>query len=335
MSQIDKIIKKAENKLESVYLLYSSEKYLLDNFRKKFKEELIPEEIRDFNLSYLDDDDSDFIKKLLSKSKTLPTFAEKRFVIVNCNNYFTKKSSEDEKIISLFNNFPETTVLILLIDGKIDRRIKLNKTTAKAGEVIELNPPKYKNLDKWIEDRFNEYQKKIDRKGINLLEKMFDNNLQLLENEIEKIVTCYIEKDHINLADVKEVISRDKMMKENIIFSLTDALSNRDRAVTINILNDMVRNGESPLMILSMISRQLRLLIQVKELKEKGYRHKKIASILKEHPYPVKKCYRQSDNFSSKELELFLERFLEANLDIITGKYKDKKTALEMAMLNI
>ena len=335
MSQIKNILNKNLTELKSIYLVYSKEKYLLENFIEKFELKFISEEVRDFNLSFLDDDDPDFVKKLISNSKTLPTFTEKRFIIANCKNYFVKKSSEDNKLISLFDNFPETTILIILVEGKIDKRIKLNKTIKKEGKIIELNPPKYNNLDKWIEDKFKENKKNIDKRGIKLLEEMFDNNLRLLENEIEKIVSCYFDKKYINLEDIKKIISRDKTMRENTIFSLTDALSERDKERALIIFNEMIKNGENSLMILSMIARQLRLLIQVKELKEKGYRHKKIASILNEHPYPIKKCFYQGDNFNSEELEVLLERFLEANVDILTGKYNDKKVALEMAMLNI
>ena len=335
MSQIDNILNKSLNELKSIYLIYSEEKYLLEEFRKKFEDKFIGDKIRDFNLDYLDDDNSDFILKLKNNSRTLPTFSDKRFIIANCKNYFTQKSSVDNELTKLFNDFPDTTILLLLVEGEIDKRIKVNKAIKKNGMILELKPLKYKNLDNWISNKFQEKGKKIDKKSINLLEEMFSNNLQLLENEIEKINSCFINKESIKVKDIRKIISRDKTMKENVIFSLTDALSERNKEEAISLFNEMINNGENPLMILSMIKRQLRLLIQVKELKFKGYRHKKIAKILNEHPYPIKKCYYQVDNFQDNELDLLLERFLEANIDILSGKYKEKKVALEIAMLNI
>jgi len=335
LSQTDNILNKKLNDLKSIYLIYSEEKYLLEEFRKKFEDKFIGDKIRDFNLNYLDDDNSDFILKLKNNSRTLPTFSDKRFIIANCKNYFTQKNSVDSELINLFSNFPDTTILLLLVEGEIDKRIKVNKMIKKNGVIVELNPPKYKNLDNWIRKKFNDQEKRIDKKSINLLEEMFSNNLQLLENEIEKINSCFLDKKSIKVNDIKKIISRDKTMKENIIFSLTDALSERNKEEAITLFNEMINNGENPLMILSMIKRQLRLLIQVKELKSKGYKHKKIANILNEHPYPIKKCYYQVDNFRDNELDILLERFLEANIDILSGKFKEKKVALEIAMLNI
>ena len=335
MSQKMKILNKNLKELESIHLIYSNEKYLLEEFRKKFENEFISEDIRDFNLNYLDDDKSNFVQSLASKSKTLPTFAEKRFIIANCKNYFLNKSSEDNKLTRLFNDFPTKTILLLLVNGEVDKRLKVNKAVKNNGVILKLNPPKYQNLDNWIRKKFQEKGKSVDKAGINLLEEMFSNNLQLLENEIEKIVSCFLKKKSITKKDIRKIISRDSSLKENVIFSLTDALSERNKEKAVTLFNEMIVNGENPLMILSMIKRQIRLLIQVKELKNKGYKHKKIASILKEHPYPIKKCFYQVDNFQAEELDILLERFLEANLDILTGKYKEKKVAIEMAILNI
>lgn len=335
MADIDKILNKEKGNLKSVYLIYGSEKFLLENMVDKFLEKFVPEEIRGFNLTFLEDDHSQFVKSLKNKVKTLPVMSQKRFVIVNCSEFFKSKNSQDKSLIKLFNDFPETTVLLIVVNGKIDKRIKINKEVKKIGKIIELEPPKYKNLDKWIKNKFADYDKQVGRKAVALLEDMFNNNLQRLESEIEKIITYNFNNDLIRYRDIKKVISRDRLLEDNIIFSLTDALSEKKKKKAVKILNEMINQGESPLMILAMIVRQLRLLLQVKVLKIEGKKHKKIAKILKQHPYPVKKCYYQSDNFSEEGLEMLLERFLEANHDIVTGKYKNEKMALELALLDL
>jgi DNA polymerase-3 subunit delta len=335
LSKIDKILKKKRDKLNPVYLIYGSERYLLENFLEKFLDRFVPDEIRGFNLTFLEDDDTNFVSKMKSMVYTLPTMSPKRFVIARCNNFFKSKNSQDEDLINVFDDFPEKTILLLLVNGKIDKRIKVNKTVKKIGNIVELNPPKYNNLDQWIKNRFNDYDKKVGRKAIKLLEEMFNNNLQRLEKEIEKIVTHSIDQELIRYEDIRDVISRDRLLKDNIIFSLTDALSEKKKNKAISTLNEMMNSGDSSLMILAMIVRQLRLLLQVKVLKKKGNNYKKIAKILKQHPYPIKKCYSQGDNFTEDELELLLERFLKANHDIVTGKYSNKKMALELALLDL
>ncbi|MFW6269262.1 MAG: DNA polymerase III subunit delta, partial [Bacillota bacterium] len=195
--------------------------------------------------------------------------------------------------------------------------------------------PRYKKLDSWIVEKFKEKNKKVDKKSINLLEHMFNNKLDRLNSEIEKIVTCFPEKELINFKDIKKIISKDRLLKQNIIFDFVDALSKKEKGKAIKILNEMIEAGEIPLMILAMVTRQIRLLLSVKELKNQGNSSQKIADILNEHPYPIKKCYRFSDNFTVEELEILLERVLETNLDMVTGKYDNNKIALEMTLLEI
>ena len=335
MAVIDKILKKQKDNLKPVYLIYGSEKYLLEKFLDKFLDEFVTEEIRGFNLTFLEDDEAEFVQNLKSKVNTLPVMSEKRYIVARCNNYFTSKSSQDKDLLKLINNFPDTTILLIIVEGKIDKRIKINKNIKKIGKIAELQPPKYNDLDRWIKEKFSAYDKKVGKKAVALLEDMFNNNLQRLENEIKKIVTYNIDRDLIRYENIREVISRDRLLEDNIIFSLTDALSEKKKKKAVKILNEMINAGDSPMMILAMIVRQLRLLLQVKVLKKKGKNYKRIAKILKQHPYPIKKCYSQGDNFTEKELEKLMERFLEANHDIVTGKYKNKKMALEMALLEL
>lgn len=327
-----KILDKRIDQLKPVYLLYSEEKYLLDEFVDEFINKFIDDGIKDFNFNYIDDEEENFVNILKSQVNTLPVMADKRFIIVKSENFFKKKTSQDNQLIKLFNNFPDTTILLILIEGKIDKRLKIIKSIKKTGEVVEINPLKYKDLDDWIKIQFKSKGKKVDKTVIETLKKMFNNELQLLESEIEKIITFNYEKEFINVSDVLDIISKDRLINDEEIFSFTDALIGKEKGKALKILNEMIEDGAVPFMILGTIVWQLNLLLSVKELKKKGLNPDQIAKVIKKHPYPVKKSYRQSDNFTLEEIELLMEKFLKANYDIVTGKYNEKM-ALEMAIL--
>jgi DNA polymerase III subunit delta len=330
MKEFDRILDIKRKELKTIYLIYGEERYLLDEFIKKFIDKF---KINEFNLSILEDDDDDFFLNLKNKTNTLPVMTDKRFIILKAKKYFTKNNNEDESLIRLFSNFSESTVLLISVYGRINNKLKLVKTIAKYGEIIELSPPKYRELEGWIKEKFLIHGKEIDNEGIKLLEQMFNNELQCLNNEIEKIITYKYNCNKISYQDIMKIISKDRLLEDSIIFSFVDALSEKKRSKAIIILNEMINNGESPLKLLAMIVRQLRLLILVKVLKRRKIAPNQIAKILKEHPYPVKKVYKQCDNFNEKELEIMLEKCLEANLFMLTGRYKDNRMALEMIIL--
>lgn len=331
MKKIDNILKLSLDELKSLYIISSEDRYILSDFKEKFVEKFIDEDIRDFNFTYIEERE-DLPLLLKNQVNTPPIMSDKRFIIVRTSAYFTAKQGKEELIVSLFNNYPDTTITLILVDGKINNRLKIVKDAKEIGDVLKVSAPKYAELDKWILTEFKKRGKNIDHSSVKFLEQMFNNNLQRLESEIDKIILYKINKDMIKLEDILQIVSKDKLIEDSLVFKLTDALMLRKKGEAVKVLRQMLDGGAIPLVILGTITWQIRLLLSVKILKEKGNNIGKIARILKSHQYPVKKCYKYSDNFSEKELEDILERLLEANKNIVTGIYIPE-LALEMAII--
>lgn len=333
MKRLKNILKRSLEELKPLYIISSSDRFILNDFKNKFIDRFIAEEIRDFNYTYLEEGDK-FPAVLKNQANTPPVMSSRRFIIARTVDYFTAKQKKEELIVKLFNNFPETTIMIILVDGKANGKLKIVKEAKKIGSVINVSAPKYNQLDKWIKIKFDKKGKKIDKKGINFLERMFNNNLQLLGSEIEKICLYKYHSQKIYLEDILEIVSRDRLIEDDLVFSLTDALIAREPGKAVSILKQMIRGGTMPLMLLGTIAWQIKLLLMVKVLKQKGKNPSEIARIIKSHPYPVKKCYSKTNSFSEAELEVMLENLLEANVNIISGRF-DPELALEMAIVRI
>jgi DNA polymerase-3 subunit delta len=333
MNNLARILKKPLKELKPLYIIASEDRYLLNDFKDKFIESFVDEGSRDFNLTFLEEDETeDFPARLKNQINTPPIFAEKRFIIARTANYFTDTQKKEDLLISLFRNYPETTITLILVDGKIKQGLELVKAAKEIGEVLTVTAPRFAELDKWIVNEFKKRGKDIDFEGVKLLEQIYSNNLQRLETEIEKIVLYRMDKEKISLTDLLEIISRDKLLEDNLIFNLTDAVMQGKKAVAIRELKQMLAGGAIPLAILSTLNWQLRLLLSVKVLKKEGKTVEEIAKILKSHQYPVKKCYQYSDKFTEDKLLELLAGLLEANYNIVTGRY-EPELALEMAII--
>ena len=333
MDALADILKKPLKELKPLYIIASEDRYILSDFKDKFVEKFVDEASRDFNLSYLEEEEADeFAVLLKNQANTPPIFAERRFIIARTANYFTGKEKKEELLISLFSNFPETTIMLILVEGKIKNGLKIVEAAKKIGEVLTVSAPRFAELDKWIFNEFKKRGKEIDFEGVKFLEQIFSNNLQRLESEIEKIVLYKVEKQKISLDDLLEIISKDKLLEDSLVFNLTDALLQGKKAQAIRELKQMLDGGAIPLAILSTLNWQLRLLLSVKVLKKQGKTVAEIARILNSHQYPVKKCYQYSDKFSEDKLLGLLENLLEANYNIVTGRY-NPELALEMAII--
>jgi DNA polymerase-3 subunit delta len=122
----------------------------------------------------------------------------------------------------------------------------------------------------------------------------------LLANELDKLATYVGKGATINIDDVRQLSAQ---VQEARIFDLTDALAQRNRQQALNILHDLLSDGEPPLKLLSTMTSQVRSLLLVKELAQKGMRAPQIVSALGIAPFIVDKSLRQVAKFSPAQLE--------------------------------
>ena len=105
---------------------------------------------------------------------------------------------------------------------------------------------------------------------------------------------------------------------------MVEAIGNKKTKIALDIYNNMVLMKESPLMILAMIARQFRIILQSKYLSEKGFYKSDIAKKINQREFVVSECLAQSKNFKKKTLLQALEDCLECDINIKTGKVQDK-----------
>jgi DNA polymerase-3 subunit delta len=195
---------------------------------------------------------------------------------------------------------PETTMLVLLVDEALEATNPLVKAASQHGKVIQSTLPKGAALESWIGKRARSIHAQITPEATKLLANFIGNNLRLLANELDKLATYVGPGGTINVEDVRQLSAQ---VQEARIFDLTDALAQRNRKQALNILHDLLADGEPPLKLLSTITTHLRSLLLVKELAQKGMRAAQIASTLSMQPFLAEKALRQSGNFNAAQLE--------------------------------
>lgn len=323
---------KNEKKAQKLYYIYAENSYLRNKFKKEFIAKFVPEAIRDFNLSYVNPGDG-YLKRLSNAVQTPPMGAEKRFVISNFEAEDSLNKSEKKRLLEIFENIDQSTSLVFLTANKVDKRKKFYLTLKKIAEYQEFETPRYRDLDQWIIARFKENNKKIDSQSVKMLENMFSNKLEILNSEIEKIVTRYPDKQKISYYDLKNIVSREKFLEDEEIFNFLDLIGDKKTDQALLSLKEMLNKGVYPLYLLTMLKNQIELLMQVKFYSQYTQDNYKIAKKINKHPYPVKKALQRSRNFTQKELEKILEEILRANYHFLTGYYPDQNTALEMIII--
>lgn len=177
-------------------------------------------------------------------------------------------SDSFEKLLA--GGLPAGNCLILTAEAA-DKRKKIFKVIDRTGVVLHFGKIKETATRETLK---SEARKLLDGCGKSLtsgawaaLGKKTGFQLRPSLNELQKLVVFAGEKAVIDEEDVETVVGKTK---EDRIFDLTNAMSEKNAKAALLALQALLDQGEPPLMILSMISREIRLLLQASILTQSG-----------------------------------------------------------------
>lgn len=189
---------------------------------------------------------------------------------------------------------------------------------AKEGkaEIKKFDLPMASALPDWIAAKAKKYGACFSAEAIGVLCALIGNDLWRIDKEIHKLSNCR-KGGKITETDVSALV-RGKFSDD--IFALTDALSAKNKKRAMQLVIEQLNAGASDMYLLTMLARQFRIFIQLKELVGAGQTNAdEIASVLKIHPYVAKKSLQYVKNFSAAQLRKIFRRLLEIEYQIKTG----------------
>ena len=236
-----------------------------------------------------------------------------------------KSSKGDQKflesLLAYLPRLPETTRLAFVEDKVLSASHPVLKLAQenKNWIVREFRAPDERGggLERWIVDRARRKGGEIEHRAARELANFIGRNLRLLDQELEKLVVYLDGERPIGVRDVHCLVA---YAHESNIFEMTDALGRRDGPKASRLLHRMLKDGSEPLYLLSMIVRQFRIMIQVKDLAERGVHPNDIPARLGLKPYPARKGLSQAAQFSMPQLEAIYRKLWETDLSIKTGQ---------------
>lgn len=264
----------------------------------------------------------------------MPFLAPARVVIVD--GLFAAKPNKPfmDALLAYLPGLPQKTRLVFLESETLRANHAILKLAAaeSSGYAKEFERPEGSGVERWIQKRVGEENGRISPRAAHLLAANVGNDLQILDNEIEKLLLYKLNaSDGI---DSEDVLLLSPYAAEASIFDLVDALGNRNAKRAAILLQQRVDDGTDPFYLFTMVVRQFRLLIQVKELADDGLHAPVIAKAIKQHPFVVGKLYAQARGFSMPQLEQIYRHLLEIDVGCKTGQ-ADMLTALNILVANL
>lgn len=329
-----------------IHILYGEEKYLVDRALEKLRTKKIGVAPDVFSYQVIEGNIHNF-NELIVAIQTIPCFSPQRMVVVKEPFFLLNKkskASEEEKedassssegvseeqenlLRDSLDNLPVGVTVVFLIHGNIDQRRKTTNFLKERAVFSEFKPFSFWEQDKlyeWLINSFKERGYALSEDGAEVLTQIAGNSLEVLNNEIEKIVTYVGKKQKVELADIKTIVSQGDLVG----FELQDALCDRDIKSALGYLTQLKKQGDSPIMVMGSIASLFRLMAQVKELAARGQDQNAIGRVLGKKPFYIKKILNGCRHYSPAELKNFIIEMHYADQKIKTGRM-EQQLALE------
>jgi len=299
---------------KSMYLLYGEEDYLRKQYRDKLKEALVPPDDT-MNYHYYEGKDIN-VGEIIDLAETLPFFADKRVIILE--NSGLCKSGGDA--LADYLKQPAESVVIILVETQTDKRSRLFKVIKDQGRACEFIAQNEQTLKRWIASLAKQDGKKISESTAEFFLEKTGTDMANIRTEWEKLVCYAMDKEIIEPADIETVCTQ---RVSNRIFDMVAAIAEKRQKEALDMYHDLLTLKEPPMGILALIARQFNLMLQVKELQQKGMGGRQIADKVGLAPFIVQKYERQASRFKMRELKEALSACVEADEAVKSGRLND------------
>lgn len=313
MKSINEDIK--NNDFKQVYLFYGEEAFLKKRYKKKLRQALVPEDDT-MNCSSFEGKGIN-PNEVIDLAETLPFFSERRVIMIEDSGFFKNQSPEMAEYMKEISS----STYFIFVEEEVDKRSKMFKAVKAAGRVVEFPRQDAQTLTKWIIGLLKAENKKITQPTMQLFLEMVGNDMENIENEIEKVL-CYTgNREVISSEDIKAVCT---YQVTNQIFEMISSIAERKQKRALQLYYDLLALKEPPMRILFLIARQFNLLMQVKELKQLGYDSKTIGQKTGLYGFVVGKYISQSKHFTIEQLREALQDCVEMEEQVKSGKLNDR-----------
>ncbi|MCI9346216.1 MAG: DNA polymerase III subunit delta [Lachnospiraceae bacterium] len=303
-----------EGNLKQVYLLCGEEAYLRRQYRDRVKKALLG----DGDLMNLNCFEGKGIVpgEVIDLAQTMPFLAERRVLVIE-NSGFFKRGGE---ALAEYLADPATSAYFLFVETEIDKRSRLYKAAAARGRVIECKTPDEGVLKRWVVELLAKENKRITQRDLDLFLEKTGTDMENIRGEVEKLVCYCLDREAVSAQDIEAVCVRQIGSR---IFDMVEAVADKKQRRAMELYYDLLTLKEPPMRILFLIARQFNLLLQVKELKNKGYDTRSIGEKVGLKGFIAGKYVSQAAKFKEAELRQALTDCVETEEAVKTGRMND------------
>lgn len=313
----------------SVYLFHGDERYLMEKLVLQTKDKVVEAVFEEFNYQVIDGESADF-DAVLQAMETLPLMQAQKLIVVKNAPYFKQVTPTDAQFNRykvLLDTTPSSFILIFMCSEGVDKRKKIYKESLAKGQAVEFHKLDAKDFEKWVLKHFKTAGIEVEHKILSdlvaylgYLDYHSTKSLYQVEGEVKQLCD-YTGKRALRTEDIGAVIQRSA---EGNIFVVIDAFSEGHKKRALDLVGEMLLNGEPEIRILFMLARHFRQLYRMKAYLNGGIGADVIAQEMKLQRFQVQKLMHQCRSVHLNDLAHILRKIEKADYGIKTGGMTSK-----------
>ena len=306
------------------YIIASNSYHIrLEEVKKLFKN-LDDVEIIDYN-------DTNILEVVHLCSYTSLFDDHKKILVKNCN-FLDSKKSEDLSVLEKYIENPNPlTDIIFLFNDKVDERKKVVKLFKDKQSFIYIKPLGYKDINAKLISKAKSEGYKLSDNNASYITFASLSNYDIAFMQLEKVMLYYNNPCEIRREDLENLVSQS--LDDNN-FKFVDAVIKKDIKGAMQLIKDFKLFKVEPLVLVSLLAREYRLMLFSKYLQNNGVSSFEIAKRLGLQDWQLDKIVNNSYHYVFEDLEDKLLELLELDYKLKSNNI-DKYLALELFVLAI
>jgi len=295
-----------------IILLYGEDTYRLKKKIKEIISEYKNKHQSGLSFARFNEKELDF-NKFEEKVEAVSMFSEKKLIVLE--NLFNEKEFKEDLFKYIKKNKlkdNQDLIIVLSQEGKL----AASTLKSKVSMFEEFIPLKGASLLNWIKKDVSQNTGSIDSGAVNELSFRVGSDLWQMSGEISKLIS-YKKNQLITKEDVILMVKAGIGLN---IFATIDALASRNKKTALRLFHQHLNQGENENYLFSMFVYQMRNLLKIKDLIEKGIPFPSLAAKSGLHPFIVRKTSQQAASFDLNQLKKMYHRLLEIEMKTKTGR---------------
>lgn len=319
-----------------VYVLYGKDGYRMQEFISFLAEELLGKEGQELGIVKFDTSET-LIEEAVLEAESPSFFHPHKMIVVKDQTLLAagkegKLNHQPDRLMNYLADPCGTSTIVFHVQAeKLDERRKLVKRLKELDALLVFQELDGNDLLRWMVKRAQQQHRVLQESAAELITVRCGTRLQQLSQEVDKLCLYVGEGGTIGISEV-ELLTIPSL--EEDVFALVDAMAALQTGRALELYRALLLRKEEPIKIVALLARQLRIMLQIKELEGHHYTPQQIATHLGLHPYVVKLSAEKARRHESPRLARELSRLAELDFQMKTGQI-DKVLGVELFLLRM